>query len=246
MPDVTCSIKGCTNPLKARGPCKRHYRRWLSGASDIAYDGDLRKRERPPYVPPACSIALCERAATRRGWCELHYRRWRFYGDPLESPPPRKQPELKLLRWLEQAVAAALADESDECLAWPYCTSAGYGQVAVGGGVTRPTHLVVLEWTQGPKPSPIHQGRHLCGNGHLGCFHPRHLAWGTPKENEADKLLHGTASRGERNPASKLTSEDVRRIRASTATSDDLARDYGVRRETINGIRRRASWKWLP
>jgi len=32
--------------------------------------------------------------------------------------------------------------------------------------------------------------RHLCGNGHMSCVNPRHLAWGTDAENQNDYRLH--------------------------------------------------------
>lgn len=32
--------------------------------------------------------------------------------------------------------------------------------------------------------------RHLCGNGHMGCVNPKHLAWGSPSQNSQDQLLH--------------------------------------------------------
>ena len=30
MSDVTCSIEGCTEPLSARGWCRKHYSRWYN------------------------------------------------------------------------------------------------------------------------------------------------------------------------------------------------------------------------
>jgi hypothetical protein len=32
--------------------------------------------------------------------------------------------------------------------------------------------------------------RHLCGNGHLSCVNPAHLAWGTPGDNTSDAVKH--------------------------------------------------------
>jgi hypothetical protein len=32
--------------------------------------------------------------------------------------------------------------------------------------------------------------RHLCGNGHMSCVNPRHLAWGTDAQNRHDYKLH--------------------------------------------------------
>lgn len=35
--------------------------------------------------------------------------------------------------------------------------------------------------------------RHLCGNGHLSCVNPKHLAWGTAADNISDMVLHRKA-----------------------------------------------------
>lgn len=35
--------------------------------------------------------------------------------------------------------------------------------------------------------------RHLCGNGHLSCINPKHLAWGTDADNISDMALHRKA-----------------------------------------------------
>lgn len=43
--------------------------------------------------------------------------------------------------------------------------------------------------------------RHLCNN--PGCVNPKHLAQGTHKENQADRLAAGTMLYGEKNPISK-------------------------------------------
>lgn len=32
--------------------------------------------------------------------------------------------------------------------------------------------------------------RHLCGNGHLSCVNPAHLAWGSPGDNQSDANKH--------------------------------------------------------
>lgn len=79
MPDVTCSVEGCTRPLKCRGWCSTHYQRWYQGYDfDAPYD--LRSRPRP-FV--ACSVVGCERQSKGRGLCARHYSKWRLYGDPL-------------------------------------------------------------------------------------------------------------------------------------------------------------------
>jgi len=56
-------------------------------------------------------------------------------------------------------------------------------------------HRLVAEQYLPPKPSPEHEIRHLDGNKlnpHAG-----NLAWGTAKENAADRQLHGRTSCGD-------------------------------------------------
>lgn len=36
--------------------------------------------------------------------------------------------------------------------------------------------------------------RHLCGNGHLSCVNPKHLAWGSRSDNVRDMVLHRSAN----------------------------------------------------
>lgn len=54
-------------------------------------------------------------------------------------------------------------------------------------------HQLVATAFHGAKPSPNHQAAH--GNGKPGDNRAENLRWATPAENQADRLLHGTACR---------------------------------------------------
>jgi transposase len=69
------------------------------------------------------------------------------------------------------------------------------------------------------------------------------LRWDTCKANHADKVLHGTDGKGSRNPTSKLSETDVRQIRASTESSTELAKIYGVSIGTVSVIRSGKTWQ---
>jgi hypothetical protein len=98
----------------------------------------------------------------------------------------------------------------------------------------------------GPSPTPRHEAAHSCGNGHLGCVSPRHLSWKTHKENMADKVQHGTLSRGERIRNSKLTESAVRSMKQSGfADIKGLAKTYGVCRQTIEAVKHGITWSWV-
>lgn len=71
-------------------------------------------------------------------------------------------------------------------------------------------HRLVCMAYHGMPPSTVHQVRHLDGN-KLNNI-PTNLKWGTPEENYADKILHGTSLEGERHPMSKLSDKEREHI----------------------------------
>jgi len=158
---------------------------------------------------------------------------------------PRANPNA----WIE----AHLRYGGDDCLPWPFgCDKQGRGllHIKVGGGrITRVASREMCIRTKGPPPSSEHHAAHNCGNGHLGCMNQKHLEWKTPSANCLDRVVHGTDCRGEKNNTSKLTREDVLRIREEISRGQveqkELAKVYGVDNSTISDIRRRKSWAWL-
>ena len=133
--------------------------------------------------------------------------------------------------------------EGDGCLIWPFSRKeTGYGQIGRNGRVTG-AHRVMCELVNGPAPTPNHEASHECGNGHLGCVHPKHLTWKTRAENRMDRRRHGTAnSRGPQ----KLNAEKVREIRALLAKKtrhEEIARRYGITRKYVYSIKAGLTWK---
>jgi hypothetical protein len=50
---------------------------------------------------------------------------------------------------------------------------------------------LVLEWKEGPPPSPLHEAGHTCPHGEQElCVNPEHLTWMTREENEAWKRVY--------------------------------------------------------
>lgn len=142
----------------------------------------------------------------------------------------------------------SLSAETDDCVVWPFWRDRkGYGLIEVGGRKFR-AHRIACVKAHGQPPTPKHQAAHSCGKGHLGCINWRHLAWKSPAENAADKLVHGTDSRGEKAGTAKLTEADVLEIRRlrGVETQTALARMFGVDRSNIGLIQRRKNWGWLP
>jgi len=75
---------------------------------------------------------------------------------------------------------------------------------------------------------------------------PSNLRWATAKENAEDRELHGTDPKGSRAGNSRLTEEDVLRIRAKYrkryGALTDLGREYGVTNACIWNIVHRKQW----
>ncbi len=78
----------------------------------------------------------------------------------------------------------------------------------------------------------------------MGCINPNHLYWGSQKQNAQDSIAHGTMVRGERSPKSKLTEYDVRKIRvlSNGLNQRQLAKMFGVRYQSIQGILNGTNW----
>jgi hypothetical protein len=113
---------------------------------------------------------------------------------------------------------------------------------ASGAIVKRYMHRLVLEAMVGACPGGM-QARHLNGDKHDN--RTANLAWGTKRQNESDKVRHGTAPRGTRNAAAKLTWHQVREIRMLSRTGAvqrRIAEQFRVSPMTVSRIVRGQSW----
>lgn len=139
----------------------------------------------------------------------------------------------------------------------------GHGYLSVrlmldGRRVHLPVHRLVAAFYLPPKPSHLHEIRHIDGdrtNSRLS-----NLAWGTRAENAADRERHGTSAaprngrigasklRGVNNPSAKLSEADVAAIRATyvrgshTFGCRPLGRLYGVDPASILNIIAGRTW----
>ena len=74
------------------------------------------------------------------------------------------------------------------------------------------------------------------------------LRWDTGSANNADKELHGTANKGERNACARLTDSYVRQIRSLSiegVPQKAIAWLYGIDQGAVSNIVRRKSWKHI-
>lgn len=132
----------------------------------------------------------------------------------------------------------------------------GYVTYALKEGGTRTVvcaHRVVALAFIGPQPSEGHEIAH--NNGSRLFNHYSNLRWATRKQNAADMQHHETAQKGEKNGRAKLSTDDVRNIRAeyrqiknrlSTKKVGDLAAEYGVHHGTLLDIAKGRSWRHIP
>lgn len=125
----------------------------------------------------------------------------------------------------------------------------GYRQVRLdgpNGSRVGYVHRLILMAFVGPPPQSDErvEVRHLNGNP----FDNRvsNLAWGTARENNADKGLHGTDNRGSKHPLALLDEEKVREIKVLLARGikgSEIARQFRIAPMTVSNIKSGRSWR---
>ena len=112
------------------------------------------------------------------------------------------------------------------------------------GGKYLYVHRLVLEAFVGACPKG-QQCRHLDGN--PGNNHLGNLCWGTQKENEEDKIRHGTKILGEMHKRARITDTQAVQIRKMYATGRyymrELAKIFNTDISSVCMIIHRQLWK---
>jgi hypothetical protein len=126
----------------------------------------------------------------------------------------------------------------------PYPGPKGHLYVTVGLHDRRYVHHLVLEAFVGPCPPGL-ECRHFPdrdpANNRLENIH-----WGTPEENAADKIFHGTDLKGEEQNGAILTEADVLDALARYRAGEPIvtiARRLGVTDNAIGKIFRGENWR---
>lgn len=185
-----------------------------------------------------CIIDGCHRPSRRRGMCEGHYKRLLRHGSPTAGERSIRGDASHFVE------AIALPYNGSDCLIWPFRRDRyGYARMGRGQIVSR----VVCIAVHGDAPSSAHQAAHSCGNGNLGCVNPSHIHWSTPRQNQMDRVRHGTHNRGSRHGLSKLSEIQVLEIFAlkGRLSQQKIAAKFGVSPQQIGRIHRGENWAWL-
>lgn len=145
------------------------------------------------------------------------------------------------LKWLDELKNL---DYSNGCILWPFATDkkSGYG-IVIYHKRTRTAHRVALILHTGIDPVDLQACHGTCHD--RKCCNPLHLSWKTITENHRDKIRDNTHNRGSRHYLSKLTEEDVRKIRKDDRIQREIAADYGVNRSVIASVKLGTYWKWV-
>lgn len=174
--------------------------------------------------------------------CNTHYGRWNRHGDPEHKPSRKVTRRGEIDKW----VAKMLAANDDECWLWPFDTlqadwSPSYGKIGKWGNTTAPRAVLML--SKGAPPNPDYHACHLprCKGKPL-CVNPRHLRWGSPTENAADKQIDGTIVWGERHWAASTDNVTAQAIWDAEGTRKEITERFGVSRSVVAAIKEGRRW----
>lgn len=135
------------------------------------------------------------------------------------------------------------AEPMSGCWIWNgSCNHKGYGYFTFNGLRTR-AHRESWEIYRGRIPMGL-QVLHKCDV--RCCVNPDHLFLGTDKDNSADMVLKGRAAKGSNNGFSKLTEEDIPKIRQllkeGDLTQTEIGELFGVGYSAISAVKIGSTW----
>jgi HNH endonuclease len=182
-----------------------------------------------------CCIKGCNRKAYAHDMCATHGRRMALYGSPLRTKAIQYHglsKQQRFFKWVEK---------TDGCWLWKGALSPkGYGQFMTRlNGKAKLVTASRFSWQihHGPIPEGMH-ACHKCDN--RRCVNPDHLFLGTHEDNMIDMVEKG------RQAKAKLDAEKVKAIRLDTRKHEDIAKDYGVIRQTVTLLKARKTWRHVP
>jgi hypothetical protein len=151
----------------------------------------------------------------------------------------------ELLIWFNDTLNFVKKENIENCIEWPFCRGKdGYGLITWRGKTFR-VHRLMLSLYCGYTPKHLHCLHGPCNN--PICINPRHLRWGTDKDNAQDRKRDGTEGnhKGENNSSAKLTKKQVLDIRKDPRPNTIIAKEYSIHRSHVSNIKVRNVWKHL-
>jgi hypothetical protein len=193
--------------------------------------------------PP--SVKDCEHCGSPYRWPEgLHVNQWRrrrFCSHEC-SNASHHTPERRAERFWSKVDKSPGQGPFGECWEWQAGLQQNTGYGMFGENRTgRLAHRVAFEISIGPIPDGMFIC-HRCDN--RKCVRPSHLFVGTNQDNMTDMKVKGRASSrpNETAPGAKLTADQVVAIRLDGRSHAQVAKAYGVCRNTVRNIRGGKTW----
>lgn len=184
-----------------------------------------------------CRISGCEAKYYGSGYCKKHHQ-WHWKRGLLPRP--------QVITIEDKLRSYSKVDETTGCWIWKKGkNNKGYGTVAIGGDQKAYAHRVSYEIFKGKLPDGL-EACHKCDT--PACINPDHLFPGTHKDNMEDSAKKGRAKQppikfGVRHPRAAFTTEQVRFIRQSSSTVEEISAALGAKWATVYRCKRRETYK---
>lgn len=150
----------------------------------------------------------------------------------------------------KEFVAMAILASTDVCILWPYET-AHNGYALSNATQERRVHREVCRQVHGSPPFSRAVAMHSCNV--PACINPRHLSWGSQKQNLAQARAQGRMKRVVRSGGGprgrkrgKLSDDDVHTIRLATETLAVIGARFGVSAAYVWDIKHGRRYAYVP
>lgn len=136
-------------------------------------------------------------------------------------------------------------EAGDEDVCWPWLgtiSAGGYGVFWACGYNSRANRISLFLSVGAPADASM-LALHSCDN--PSCCNPKHLRWGTAKENTNDFIVRKGGFAGERSPSATITNKDVDAIyqmRMNGFTIGEISQQSGIPYTTVENVYTGRAW----